>query len=117
MYLSGGTDAAPGQSLQQLRDNETSPNVNASVPLLLLLESICVATLAGSRWRRYLYGNTTVDICLDSIGCLRMSSSAVIAVKRSIAMRCITGRLTTKAAQSVKFLIYQSIDTIFSMYT
>lgn len=106
------------------------PLENISKSFLLLVASVCAATLASLRRRRQLYPNLTVESCLDFAERLgTWSPSATITVERSIAMynfgsalhhehgidSPISHRLMTEAAMNVKFLIHQSIDTMSFM--
>lgn len=103
---------------------------NTSSSFLLLIASICAATVASLRRRRHLYQNLTVESCLAFAERLGVwSSSATITVERSIAVynfgsalhhehgidSPISHRLMTEAAMSVKFLIHQSVDTMSFM--
>lgn len=112
--------------MQQLTEAQMSPD-SASTSFLLLAASIGAATVASLRRRRHLYANVTVDSCLDFAERLGVwSPKATITVERSLAMynfgsalhheqgidSPLSHRLITEAAMSVKFLIYQSIDTM-----
>lgn len=112
--------------MQRLRDSQSSPD-SVSTSFLLLVASICAATVASLRRRRHLYTNVTVESCLDFAERLGVwSPDAAITVERSIAMynfgsalhhehgidSPLSHRLITEAAMSVKFLIHQSIDTL-----
>ena len=112
--------------MQRLRDSQSSPD-SVSISFLLLVASICAATVASLRRRRHLYTNVTVESCLDFAERLGVwSPNAAITVERSIAMynfgsalhhehgidSPLSHRLITEAAMSVKFLIHQSIDAL-----
>ncbi|KAH6644850.1 hypothetical protein C7974DRAFT_440452, partial [Boeremia exigua] len=100
---------------------------SAPPSFLLLVASFCAATVASLRRRRHLYGNVTVESCLDFAERLGVwSPSAVITVERSVAMYNFgsalhhehgidspeSHRLIAEAAMSVKFLIHQSMDSV-----
>lgn len=111
---------------QQLRDSMASPN-DVPSSFLLLVASVCAATIASLRRRRHLYGCITVESCLDFAERLGVwSPSAVITVERSLAMynlgtalhheqgldSPLSHRLITEAAMSVNYLTSQSLDTM-----
>ena len=115
--------------MQQLRDDQSSPDSVSTSPLLLVA-SICVASVANLCRRRYLYTNVTVESCLDFTECLwGWSPSAAITVERSIVMYNFSSelhhghgidlplshRLITEAATIVKFLMHQSVDALSLM--
>lgn len=108
----------------QMSPEDTSPS------FILLVSSICAATIASLRRRRSLYQNLTVESCLAFAERLGVwSPGATITVERSIAVynfgsalhhehgidSPISHRLMTEAAMSVKFLIHQSIDAMSFM--
>ncbi|KAF3034160.1 hypothetical protein E8E12_004928 [Didymella heteroderae] len=112
--------------MQRLATTQTSPE-NTPGPFLLLVASICAATVASLRRRRHLYPKLTVESCLAFAERLGVwGPSAAITVERSIAMynfgsalhhehgidSPISHRLLTEAAMSAKFLIHQSIDAM-----
>lgn len=99
----------------------------APCSFLLLVASVCAATLASIRRRRHLYGSLSVESCLDFAEHLGVwSPSAVITVERSLAVynlgtalhhehgvdSPLSHRLLTEAAMSTKFLTSQSLDTM-----
>lgn len=112
--------------MQQLRECMASPT-GAPCSFLLLVASVCAATLASIRRRRHLYGSLSVESCLDFAEHLGVwSPSAVITVERSLAVynlgtalhhehgvdSPLSHRLLTEAAMSTKFLTSQSLDTM-----
>lgn len=114
--------------MQRLATSQFSSENTPS--FLMLVASICAATIASLRRRRHLYQNLTVESCLAFAERLGVwSPSATITVERSIAVynfgsalhhehgidSPISHRLMTEAAMSVKFLIHQSIDTMAFM--
>lgn len=106
-------------------------NYDAAAPdnqpgFLLLVASICAATVASLRKRRHLYTAITIDGCLDLAERLGMWSPSnhitlewcLAAYNFSCAMHHERGldsplshRLFSEAASSVKYLIYQENST------
>ncbi|KAF1923535.1 uncharacterized protein M421DRAFT_104405 [Didymella exigua CBS 183.55] len=112
--------------MQQLATSHRSLG-NEPKSFLLLVASVCAATVASLRRRRHLYLDLTVESCLDFTERLGVwSPSAAITLERSIAMynfgtalhyehgidSPISHRLMSEAAMSVKFLIHQSVGTM-----
>ncbi|KAJ8107194.1 hypothetical protein OPT61_g9033 [Boeremia exigua] len=111
--------------MQQLRECLVSGNGTPS--FLLLVASLCAATMASLRRRRHLYGSVTVESCLDFAERLGLwSPSAEITVERSLAVynfgsavhhehgieSPLAHRLVTETAMSVRFLMHQAIETM-----
>ncbi|KAH7401261.1 hypothetical protein BKA66DRAFT_436419 [Pyrenochaeta sp. MPI-SDFR-AT-0127] len=106
------------------------PSDGNNPSLLLLVVSVCAATVASLRRRRYLYAAVTVDGCLELAERLKMwSPNSIITLERALSVynfSCavhhehgidspLSHRLSGEASISVNFLFHQAIDSMSFM--
>lgn len=109
--------------LQQPSDGDSSSS-------LLLVASICAATVASLRRRRYLYASVTVEGCLELADKLNLwSMHNNITLERALTVynfssavhheygidSPLSHRLSGEASISVKFLFHQAVDEMSFM--
>jgi|TARA_R110002003_G_scaffold122_10_gene11105 hypothetical protein len=106
-------------------DGRQNSERDRSTNFLLLVASICAATVASLRRRRHNYGMVTVELCLELAEHHKLwSSSSSITLDRALTLYNFSSavhhehgfdsplvfRLSAESAISIKYLIHQRLD-------
>ncbi|KAH7067112.1 hypothetical protein FB567DRAFT_259768 [Paraphoma chrysanthemicola] len=113
-----------GLFLERLNGSQTSDR-DHSTTFLLLVASVCAATVASLRRRRHNYGEVTVEACLELAEHHKLwSSSSPITLDRALTLYNFSSavhhehgidsplsfRLSAESAISIKYLIHHQLD-------